>query len=229
MSTDRIDAPPSRALTFFSLANDRLGARLIAMDLGERLIIGVVYSVFCWNMLNNYSRSADVSNVLIVLSEALPLLFVILRTASSTLSGRPSDWAVAVVATILPLCARPDLNSGGPIGPAGLSYAIMLIGLSMQVSAKVILGRGFGIVPANRGVRVLGPYRVVRHPMYAGYTLTHIGFLLVMPSLSNAVLYIVALGLQLLRIGREERILMQDLASVRFAERVRYRLLPFVF
>ena len=229
MSTDRIDAPPSRALTFFSLANDRLGARLIAMDLGERLIIGVVYSVFCWNMLNNFSLSADVSNVLIVLSEALPLLFVIFRAASSTLSDRPSDWALAAVTSILPLCIRPDLNSGGPIGPAGLSYAIMLMGLSMQVSAKVILGRGFGIVPANRGVRVLGPYRVVRHPMYAGYTLTHIGFLLAMPSLWNAVVYIVALGLQLLRIGREERILMQDLAYVRFAERVRYRLLPFVF
>jgi protein-S-isoprenylcysteine O-methyltransferase Ste14 len=65
--------------------------------------------------------------------------------------------------------------------------------------------------------------------MYAGYTLTHVGFLLAMPSLSNAVIYIVALGLQLLRIGREERILMQDLAYVRFAERVRYRILPFVF
>jgi len=229
MSTDRIDAPPSRAITIFSLANGKLGARLITMDLGERLIIGVAYSAFCWNMLSNYSRSADVSDVLIVLSESLPLLFVILRTASSTMSGRPGDWAVAVIASFLPLCARPDLNSGGPIAPAVLSHTIMLIGLSMQVSAKVILGRGFGIVPANRGVRVLGPYRLVRHPMYAGYTLTHIGFLLAMPSLSNAVVYIVALGFQLLRIEREERILMQDLAYVRFAERVRYRILPFVF
>ena len=229
MSTDRIDAPPSRVLAFFSCENDKLGARLIAMDLVERLIVGTIFGIFCWKMLNSYSRSADVRIILIVLSEALPFLFVIFRSASSTLSDRPSDWAVALIATFLPLCARPDLNSGGPIGPAELSYAIMLIGLSMQVSAKVILGRGFGIVPANRGVRVLGPYRVVRHPMYAGYTLTHIGFLLVMPSLSNAVLYIVALGLQLLRIGREERILMQDLAYVRFAERVRYRILPFVF
>src|SRR5215469_14156378 len=129
MSTDRIDAPPSRPLAFFGFGNDQLGARLIAMDLGERLIIGLFYGVFCWNMLTNYSRSADVSNVLIVLSEALPLLFVIFRTASSTLSDRPSDWALAAVATILPLCARP--NSGGPIGPTELSYAIMLIGLSI--------------------------------------------------------------------------------------------------
>ena len=105
----------------------------------------------------------------------------------------------------------------------------MMIGLSMQVSAKIILGRGFGIIPANRGVRVLGPYRIVRHPMYAGYTLTHIGFLLANPSLSNAVVYIIAFGLQLMRIGREERVLMQDLAYVSFASRVRYRILPFVF
>jgi protein-S-isoprenylcysteine O-methyltransferase Ste14 len=228
MSIDDIDGPP-RAFTFLDFGRKKLGVRLIMLDLSERLIIGLVYGVFCWNMLNNYSRSADISNVLIVLSEALPLLFVVFRAPSSSLSQRPSDWAVAILATIAPLCARPDLDSGGPIGPAALAYTIMLFGLSMQISAKVILGRGFGIVPANRGVRILGPYRLVRHPMYAGYTLTHIGFLIAMPSLSNAVVYIVALIFQLMRIRREERILMQDLAYVSFAQRVRYRLLPLVF
>jgi protein-S-isoprenylcysteine O-methyltransferase Ste14 len=228
MSIDDINGPP-RAFTFLDFGRKKLGVRLIMLDLSERLIIGLVYGVFCWNMLNNYSRSADISNVLIVLSEALPLLFVVFRAPSSSLSQRPSDWAVAILATIAPLCARPDLDSGGPIGPAALAYTIMLFGLSMQISAKVILGRGFGIVPANRGVRILGPYRLVRHPMYAGYTLTHIGFLIAMPSLSNAVVYIVALIFQLMRIRREERILMQDLAYVSFAQRVRYRLLPLVF
>ncbi len=228
MSIDDIDGP-SRAFTFLDFGRKKLGVRLIMLDLSERLIIGLVYGVFCWNMLNNYLRSADISNVLIVLSEALPLLFVVFRAPSSSLSQRPSDWAVAILATIAPLCARPDLDSGGPIGPAALAYTIMLFGLSMQISAKVILGRGFGIVPANRGVRILGPYRLVRHPMYAGYTLTHIGFLIAMPSLSNAVVYIVALIFQLMRIRREERILMQDLAYVSFAQRVRYRLLPLVF
>jgi protein-S-isoprenylcysteine O-methyltransferase Ste14 len=228
MSIDRIDTLSS-VFTFLNSGNKKLGVRLVVLDLSERVIICGIYSIFCWKMLNNYSPSADISNVLIVLSEALPLLFVVFRAPSSSLSQRPGDWAIAIVATIAPLCARPDLNSSGPIGPAWLAYVIMLSGLSMQVAAKVILGRRFGIVPANRGVRVLGPYRLVRHPMYAGYTLTHIGFLIAMPSLSNAVVYIVALIFQLMRIRREERILMQDLAYVSFAQRVRYRILPLVF
>ena len=46
----------------------------------------------------------------------------------------------------------------------GLSGAIMLIGLYVQISAKVILGRSFGLIAANRGIKVEGPYRIVRHP-----------------------------------------------------------------
>jgi len=99
----------------------------------------------------------------------------------------------------------------------------------LQISAKVILGLGFGIIAANRGVKSLGPYRFVRHPMYAGYTLTHIGLLLAMPSLTNAALYSLALGLQISRIYREERILRLDPIYREFASRVRYRLVPYVF
>ena len=58
--------------------------------------------------------------------------------------------------------------------------------------AKLVLGRAFGIVAANRGVKVLGPYCLVRPPMYAGYTLTQFGFLLAMPSRLNALFYATA-------------------------------------
>ena len=57
----------------------------------------------------------------------------------------------------------------------------MLIGLYVQISAKVILGRSFGLIAANRGIKVAGPYRIVRHPIYAGYTIIHVGFLLALP------------------------------------------------
>jgi protein-S-isoprenylcysteine O-methyltransferase Ste14 len=65
--------------------------------------------------------------------------------------------------------------------------------------------------------------------MYAGYTLTQIGFLLAMPSALNAVLYALALAFQVARIHREERVLRLDPAYRAFADQVRYRLLPGVF
>jgi protein-S-isoprenylcysteine O-methyltransferase Ste14 len=65
--------------------------------------------------------------------------------------------------------------------------------------------------------------------MYAGYTLTHIGFLLGFPSLQNALLYLTALLIDIARLVREERILNQDTHFRQYADRVTYRLLPLVF
>jgi protein-S-isoprenylcysteine O-methyltransferase Ste14 len=105
----------------------------------------------------------------------------------------------------------------------------MLVGLYVQISAKVFLGRSFGLVAANRGIKVTGPYRIVRHPMYAGYTIIHVGFLLSFPSLWNLVLYSTQLAIQMARLLREELLLNQDQSYRDYAARVRYRLIPMIF
>jgi len=105
----------------------------------------------------------------------------------------------------------------------------MVAGLFVQASSKVFLGRSFGIVAANRGVKVSGPYRIVRHPIYAGYTLTHIGFLLLFPCWQNLIIYTITLGLQIVRIMKEERVLSEDPAYRALMQTTRYRLMPGVF
>ena len=99
----------------------------------------------------------------------------------------------------------------------------------LQLSAKLTLRRSFGVVAANRGVKASGPYRLVRHPMYAGYALTHVGFLLAGPTLWNLAIYGATLAIAVRRIIAEERVLRRDSAYRALADRVRYRLLPFVF
>ena len=105
----------------------------------------------------------------------------------------------------------------------------MIAGFALQLSAKLTLRRSFGVVAANRGVKANGPYRLIRHPMYAGYALTHIGFLLAGPTLWNLAIYITVLTIAVRRIVAEERVLREDAAYRALVEKVRYRLLPWVF
>ena len=123
----------------------------------------------------------------------------------------------------------PMLIAMAPLDPIAPSYvwnSLVIVGMCIQLSAKVCLGLSFGVVAANRGVKVAGPYRLVRHPMYAGYTLSHVGVLLGMPSITNAMLYLGVFVLQIIRISREECVLRQDRSYRDFAERVRYKLVP---
>jgi protein-S-isoprenylcysteine O-methyltransferase Ste14 len=126
-----------------------------------------------------------------------------------------------------PLLAVPAAAS--TFIPPQITTALMFAGMIVQISAKAVLWRSYGLIPANRGVKIGGPYRFVRHPMYAGYTITHIGFLLGFPSLQNFLLYSLTLLVEVARLTREELILNKDPVYRQYATRVRYRLLPGVF
>lgn len=197
------------------------------MDIAERAVISATFAYFAYRALGSYFQTPSIISLLLLVSEAMPFLFILFRLPSKSLSNSPRDWVLGIAGSIAPLMIAPAALN--PLIAEGACFALIVLGMFLQISAKVILGLGFGIIAANRGVKSLGPYRFVRHPMYAGYTLTHIGLLLAMPSLTNAALYSLALGLQISRIYREERILRLDPIYREFASRVRYRLVPYVF
>jgi len=97
------------------------------------------------------------------------------------------------------------------------------------VASKLVLRRSFGIAPANRGVKVSGPYRFVRHPMYAGYLLSNIGMFLLMPSPINLAIYAIGWTAPILRLLAEERLLAQDETYRDFQQTTRFRLIPGLF
>jgi protein-S-isoprenylcysteine O-methyltransferase Ste14 len=90
------------------------------------------------------------------------------------------------------------------------------------------LGRSFGLVAANRGVRTGGLYRYVRHPAYSGYILAYSGYVLENPSLRNACLFAVVLVFEGVRIVEEERTLAGDPAYQEYRRRVRSRVVPYL-
>jgi protein-S-isoprenylcysteine O-methyltransferase Ste14 len=102
-------------------------------------------------------------------------------------------------------------------------------GILWAIASKIVLGRSFGWLPADRGIVSAGPYRIVRHPVYFGYLITHVGFLSANLNWQNLLVYASLYVAQIIRIFREERLLMQNATYRAYAEKVRYRLIYGVF
>ena len=200
---------------------------VMVLDNFERAVVSLLFAYFAFHMLTATTAKHGLLTILLVASESIPVVFTLSRRKLNAQSDKTIDWLLGLVGASLPLLVFPtDADS---ILPRQLCGVIMLTGLYTQISAKLILGRSFGIVAANRGIKMGGPYRVIRHPIYAGYTVTHIGFLLAFPSLWNAILYSTELAIQITRLLREELLLKQDPTYRDYASRVRYRLIPMIF
>jgi protein-S-isoprenylcysteine O-methyltransferase Ste14 len=171
--------------------------------------------------------SANPLAPLLLIGETSVMLFVLIRRPTTAISVRPGDWMLAITATAGPLLIMPGPNPWPALAPLGI--ALVLFGNLFQVWAKLSLRRSFGIAPANRGIKISGPYRLVRHPMYAGYLVTHIGIFLLMPSLLNLAIYVVSWWSQTLRLLAEERLLGLDPAYQEFSKNTRWRMIPGVF
>ena len=200
----------------------------LGLDIAERTFIVALFGHFAYAALSHYVETAEIISILMVAAETLPVVFIMTRAPSNAMSEHPMDWLLGILGTTMPLLVLPA-STAHAVLPQQVCVLVVVTGIYVQVSAKLILGRSFGVVAANRGVRSAGPYRIVRHPMYAGYTLTHIGVFLAMPGTRTALFYGGTLVLQILRILREERILMRDAAYRDLAAKVRYRLLPGIY
>jgi protein-S-isoprenylcysteine O-methyltransferase Ste14 len=155
------------------------------------------------------------------------VLLMIIRKPGE-MAMKPYPLFLAFVGTAAPLLVRPD-PGGLQLLPDVAVGALMTLGVGVNVSAKFALWRSFGLAPANRGVRCGGPYRFVRHPMYLGYFLTQVAFLLANLSIGNLLKYFVTWGVQILRIREEEKFLLQDSAYQDLTKRVKFRLVPGIY
>jgi protein-S-isoprenylcysteine O-methyltransferase Ste14 len=204
-----------------------IGLHAVRLDLLEKVVVTAFWGLMCARLLSAVVETGAYLSILLLMSEALVVLLILLRRSTTAISKRGFDWFFGFAGTLMPLCALPA--EGEPVVPIALCAILMVGGFGLNLAAKLTLLRSFGVIAANRGVKIGGPYRLVRHPMYAGYMLTQLGFLLSGPNAWNACVYAVAFGLQVMRILAEERILNQDPAYREMSVRVRYRLAPFVF
>ncbi|MFZ0684651.1 MAG: methyltransferase [Terriglobales bacterium] len=87
-------------------------------------------------------------------------------------------------------------------------------------------------IQSERGQHVVdtGVYGFVRHPMYLGASVAFVGAALLLGSVSGLLLAMALVGLLILRIFGEEKLLARDLEGYRaYREKVRFRLIPHVW
>lgn len=198
------------------------------LDSAERLILCGLFSFFAYRMVMAFLDGGGFAPLMMMTGEAIVIAFVLLRPQTEDISVSPREWMIAFGATIAPLMVQADPAATSLINPV-VCTIIIAFSLLSQIAAKISLNLSFGIVPANRGVKSDGFYRLVRHPVYASYLIGHIGFLMLYPTLLNATVYAIGFGLQIRRIFAEERLLSRDQAYRDYQQVVRYRLLPGVF
>lgn len=161
--------------------------------------------------------------VIVFLSaELLGVVLVVLQ--------RPGDVATQLRPVLLGFagtaCPLLVLPIGLQLVPDMVSTALITGGVALSILAKLSLRRSFGLVAANRGVKSDGLYRFVRHPMYSGYIVNHIGLLLVFLSAWNVAVIALCWILMWMRTGEEEKVLLNDPAYRNYADNVRSRLVP---
>ena len=139
------------------------------------------------------------------------------------------ETALAIGGTFLPLVAlRPALTSSArgihamPV-IAQIGMLIQSLGLTGMIWSVSTLGVSLGMAPADRGLVVCGPYRLVRHPMYSSQVLFCLGYWLANLTWANVAVWLLLVAIQVVRALREERVIA---GYDEYAAQVRWRFLP---
>lgn len=196
-------------------------------DNAEKVILLLLFTWLLYRMWPGLQGEDWLINLLYVLDQCLVIGFCLCRRHANRISLSPLSWVVAFGASFLPLMVMPA--SGSPLVPLALAAVLMFLGMGLHLAAKLTLRRSFGVVAAHRGIKLSGPYRFIRHPMYAGYALTELAMLLAGPNLFNTIVIVAIWCLQLWRIYDEERFFRDDPAYTVLCEQTPYRLIPKVF
>lgn len=200
----------------------------LALEVMVRASTASLLAVFGYSAwLHWRADPSRITLLLIVVAECLTVgLSLVARVP------RKRDWhALAMVLSVggTYYFLAVQLAPGVRLIPEFVGATLQIAGIAWQMFAKLSLRRSFGILPANRGVVSRGAYRFIRHPMYLGYLLSDLGFLLSNFGVQNLLVYGIQFSLQAGRIVKEEGLLSEDPQYVRYKASVRYRVIPGVF
>lgn len=201
-------------------------ARYLA-DLAARAAIIVLFTMMAIRFGSDFFATGRITGLFLLASEALVVVLTVVRRSAITVDRSLRARVLTTVSMLGPPLLAPAAVL--PLAPEAVTVALSCAGLCVVIAGKITLGRSFALLPANRGIVSSGLYRIVRHPIYMGYLVTHVAFLVASPSLWNIVALAAADAALLARAVCEEKTLAMDPAYREYQTRVRYRVAPGVF
>lgn len=181
-------------------------------------------SVLGWGLMGLLDQVTPVRAAIATLDVTVAVLLVRRRLIHW---GSLRAWALALPAVIaagacFKLAAPPEAWG---VGPALLFGA----GTAWTVVSLIALGPSFAVLPAAGQVRDQGPYALLRHPAYLGELAMVAACVWGAPGWATAAAGVAVPALLIPRILAEERVLGHDPAYAAYRQRVRWRLLPWVW
>ena len=193
-----------------------------ALKVVANAVVALAFLLQAYVCFLRFRESGSLYWLGLVAVNAVMVTMYIARSDASAMSRSVPLWLLAIGGTLMPLTVRPTAS----VGFVAIGTAVQIFGTVGIIAALLSLRRSFGIVPAHRGIRTTGLYRLVRHPLYAAELLTILGIVLARPSPLNMSAFGCFCTLQMLRAVAEERFLGSDPVYSEYRSRVKYRLIP---
>lgn len=189
------------------------------------MLLATLFILFAIANAKSFLENPRLSVFLIVVTETIVAIFLIIRRDPDETRHTWQTWISTTCGTLAPFLLRPievteDLLPG---------EILQLIGFILQIAALLSLNRSIGLLPAYRGVKSGGLYRWVRHPLYTAYVITYLGYWINNQSLNNAAVVLVGTAFLVMRIYYEEALLLKYADYTRYANRIRWRLIPSIW
>jgi protein-S-isoprenylcysteine O-methyltransferase Ste14 len=210
----------------FALAPSRLDAERFG-DILSRAVIIVLFSFMAVRFGADFLQTARLTNLLLLISEMLVVALTVLRRTAATVDRSMRARLLTTMSLLGPPLVQP--GHVNPMLGQAITVTASVAGLAIVIAGKLTLGRSFGLMPANRGVVCTGIYRLVRHPIYMGYLITHVAFLFANPSAWNVSVLMIGDTALLLRAICEEQTLARDTRYREYQQLVRWRVCPGLF
>ena len=212
------------------------------MDIG-RLIMAPIFAFFLTTNIHIFyiqindlfpvdpNKIAKITHTgLMVCFNALILILYLLRTRAKSTSKSLAANTIAILGTFLPLLlaylSRPQAINLIGIFTADL---LVLFGMVFSLYSLSHLGRNFSIIPQARNLIQSGPYKFIRHPLYAGELLCSLGAVLASFSIERFILFLGMVGCQVYRAFEEEKILADVFSEYQNYQARTVRFLPGIF
>ncbi|WP_373070012.1 isoprenylcysteine carboxylmethyltransferase family protein [Sulfurimonas sp.] len=145
--------------------------------------------------------------------------------------------AISLSYPLVIVAGLDHMFSASPILPVWLSIVgLVLVAVGYSFATWALIENKFFSsvvrIQKERGHKVCdtGPYKIVRHPGYAGNLLALPGMALALNSIWLIIPSLIALIIAIIRTSLEDKILQEELSGYKeYTQRVRYRLIPWIY